>query len=1699
MATVLSTLYPPLIDTFMPAFPNEQPAVVHFTVSPYNSSYEIQYLHVTLVNQKTNKNAFDTNRTDQTPDGTTLINGVWIIPFTEILNGNTNQYIQFNREANYYTLHIPPSLLKQNSNSERKFVVDCYYKVQLRFDKYYDSSDQFTVSNLNSDYLVEKRAYFSEWSSVCLLKAIPTITIHLNNFTIELDNYLQSTGNSITNLPSNFVVPSRVPQYVPGIIPFAGNLTFEGYNDSGIDIKAKTEYYNRDIRTTSGNEYLESYRIRILDESDNPIEDRDSGIIYTAKAEKTNNFYWLCDLTNAATNKTYSVELTFTTNNQYTFTKTFPFILIEPIVDVFNPIFTFDKIELPYNGQGFAWKRFDDPYFDNVSQIEIARMNSEVRDDGIWYEVENEKVLVTSEDGWVTFTITHKETGSSGYLFVKRATSLDNFKNWELIDCSFVNDLSRLSRTITDKTVGSLVTYKYACQYLTIKNNWSRTVLSAEVIYPDFHDILISRGNKQLAIRYNAQVSSMTPTVNRAKIDTLGGRYPKFAENAKTHYKQFQLSGLIIAESDYNRKFLNDLNYKSDMAMYDEKMGGRYMVRNDTIKEPNQLTFNYTDGTTGETQTGTTTKGTYYVDIEEADTDIKKHKRDSQKNTHHDLYPMDNWWWERKFREEAMEWLNDGEPKLYRSMPEGNMIVMIDSVSLTPNSQLGRRVWNFSATIYEIGDGYSLQELDSLGIYPIINDYEANFTGINSNSELEDSESNSVEDTRIRQSQLSQKFHVKANTGDNGTTIVNATSQSRPKIMLQNNDGDVLDSVDDITIGEEIGNLYQGIYKNYQFDPAAVKIKNLRIQFESLPQWYDLSSITPERTNPGTVFFTIQNGKQTQQVYLKLDENSETWKVETVNNLVTGELWTLAGMSITDFFTEWENNTANKDVTYYFLVEDKNKTYISNNVYNANYYKTKIPIQGMEYISWKYMLDRIYKKNNNNWELLKNNINEQVIMAKDSNYYFGVLRDSEEIDRNSWLYVSAKDINENTDIYKGTFQNNNRQFYYVKLIDNTEYLKIGDNQYREVPDVLYWKVLLLNDDISEESNNAYYLEQNIDRVYLKINDDFISWTEGIEVYTREISSTEFKDDEFGSRTINYEYNYIKVKDEEKPNLLDYRIWDDNQYFYKENEEYKSLKLLLTNDWFLFYEDKYYLIDQKNNFYYKIDDNNVPNYVPIWNDLYYKVKTSIGSNEIYVKIADYNTADYYYYYNNMWLKASDIDKNNLYKNISIKDGLPNYVKINIQDNIEQTTTYYRTAIEQAYPNYIYYKIIDFFNLNPYIRIDNKYYNKDFNEEGKYSYYIKEEKRSNTSTGNNLIKVNFENNNISNIYMYSTDAKEGTIKNLESIAEKMNYDLGYKLKLTLSSPYDSSAQLERIIFVNRNGYYQVPSNIIVKEITLYDGAIATLDYFIEYELEYKDQEEANSYEVVENVVGQISGEWDWNTALNSFIAAKYWAYDVEPNRGSITQQSVDSWNAVSFEGTPYTILDIQSTDDINSTRYIVGRTGVLNLQTEYPTASIIVNGKRMVRVPASRQKYLNEWEYVIDDSVKAPIGDSSNQFWYIVYNNGSTKETTSPVIIYLKNNFQLENGISDIINEWYNLKPGSNPKIENTLNLDPTPNTVYAIVNTVGGYDYKIYYLDKGWFNIEFLNEDYSIANARVPVQGTIEYRATIMKKFWDPMQ
>lgn len=59
---------------------------------------------------------------------------------------------------------------------------------------------------------------------------------------------------------------------------------------------------------------------------------------------------------------------------------------------------------------------------------------------------------------------------------------------------------------------------------------------------------------------------------------------------------------------------------------------------------------------------------------------------------------------EREFKLKVLDWLNNGKPKIFRSPAEGNYIVRLMNISLSPKDQLGRMLHSFNAQAYEIED-----------------------------------------------------------------------------------------------------------------------------------------------------------------------------------------------------------------------------------------------------------------------------------------------------------------------------------------------------------------------------------------------------------------------------------------------------------------------------------------------------------------------------------------------------------------------------------------------------------------------------------------------------------------------------------------------------------------------------------------------------------------------------------------------------------------------------------------------------------------------------------------------------------------------------------------------------------------------------------------------------------------------------------
>ena len=247
-----------------------------------------------------------------------------------------------------------------------------------------------------------------------------------------------------------------------------------------------------------------------------------------------------------------------------------------------------------------------------------------------------------------------QEKNIIGYFILLRSSDKNNFKSWsEVCRFNLLNENAHNKELWKDFSVEQGVTYRYAIQAYNEKQIYSNRLLSKDVSI-DFEDCFLYDGERQLKIRFNPKVSSFKRTLLESKVDTLGGKHPFIFRNGRVDYKEFSISGLISLISDPNEFFIKGVQC-ADLG----PRSGQGANRGEDI-----------------------------LKVSGSQTDLT----------------AENFYNERQFKLEALEWLSDGKPKLFRSAAEGNYIVRLMNVSLSPVDALGRMLHNFQCTAYEIAD-----------------------------------------------------------------------------------------------------------------------------------------------------------------------------------------------------------------------------------------------------------------------------------------------------------------------------------------------------------------------------------------------------------------------------------------------------------------------------------------------------------------------------------------------------------------------------------------------------------------------------------------------------------------------------------------------------------------------------------------------------------------------------------------------------------------------------------------------------------------------------------------------------------------------------------------------------------------------------------------------------------------------------------
>lgn len=542
-------LYPPLVASSMPAFRIQEgrgSVRIYYSLSTYNvgKQDEIKAVHVTVRRQNSNINVLSNK--------------------TQIVEKSFGLQQDIDKILNRYYIDI------DSSEIDGGFVVDGIYKVQLRFSSIANTGNSinFYTNNINN---------FSEWSTVCIIKAIQAPEFYIDDFYTGEKPKEQDRNNFYSRLPD-----------------------FIGIYKQG-----------------NSSESLKYWRLRLLTEA------------YTTEDILNIDNFTLADsgiVLNEAENYNYQ-------NGSVVLTCSLPYELTEDIT--YKLLF---EIQTKNNYQDSLLYNF------TCSQNNINTLEGKLT------------TYINEEEGYIKLNFTSDEVDMSN-LVIRRTDSKSNFLKWE--DLKFFEAYDSLNFTYYDFTAESGLFYRYLVQKVDARGrrgtpvyDQSRNLLSGVMAEWEHAFLLESTGNgelkgtKQLKLKYDFQISSYKTNISQSKTDTIGSKYPFIRRNGTMYYRSFPITGTIT----------------------------QFMDQAQLFTDSNTLFDNYYD---------------------------KYQKFKGQIGDYVNQY---DYTYERKFREKVEEFLYNSKPKLYKSMQQGNIFIKLMEVSLTPKNELGRLVYSFSATAYEIDE-----------------------------------------------------------------------------------------------------------------------------------------------------------------------------------------------------------------------------------------------------------------------------------------------------------------------------------------------------------------------------------------------------------------------------------------------------------------------------------------------------------------------------------------------------------------------------------------------------------------------------------------------------------------------------------------------------------------------------------------------------------------------------------------------------------------------------------------------------------------------------------------------------------------------------------------------------------------------------------------------------------------------------------
>lgn len=620
--------------------------------------------------------------------------------FEKIVAGE--QVIKKETDKNEFILSIPA--LDSSDNTNFKMNDDVFYKLQIRFSR--QSFNQLKEGPINPNC-------FSEWSSICLLKkvSIPTIKIYYG------DNLL--TQNHINTIEMDVI---------SGIFSF-----------------------------TKNNNMIQKYKIMINKDDTNEIIYNTDWLVPTEKNKFVHR------LTNHILKKSekYTIYLLYQTSSGYEGSAHGKINIFQGILDEdFFEIQEQVKSELGEIWVGIIAQN-------NVNQNFLIQRSSSLDGFSQWEDV----AIVQFKGG--------QFNGSQQIVAVYDANNNLLEGNWEQLiwqDKTIksgvfyqyaVSTFYKKTNSLDTKTLLDIGTTPI---YTTGNTKFTEKKCC---IFEDM--FLVGNSGKSLRIKYNPTLTNFKYNIQESIQNTLGSQYPFITRSGKNNYRSFTIGGLITLFMDINDRanvpfywtdsmtvekssitnvstiiYLNKAQTMQRSLFLSLKLGPNDSQTNlisiedldtkdlktlislifDDEEQTSQL--NYLDSlkTAAEQKEYRKFLKTFYNQRQDKTNQVQLNnfvlEKDlfssdayllrQQYNQKNNITKYNDIIYEREFRENVYNFLYSNTPKLFKSNPQGNILVRLTNLSFTPMDQLGRKLYSFSADAIEIGPN-TIDNLFKYNIY----------------------------------------------------------------------------------------------------------------------------------------------------------------------------------------------------------------------------------------------------------------------------------------------------------------------------------------------------------------------------------------------------------------------------------------------------------------------------------------------------------------------------------------------------------------------------------------------------------------------------------------------------------------------------------------------------------------------------------------------------------------------------------------------------------------------------------------------------------------------------------------------------------------------------------------------------------------------------------------------------------------------